>query len=47
LLNAILLETNTAASVLSKFQALSEAISVPANALVPPCVREMVQKGFD
>jgi hypothetical protein len=47
LLNAIWLKANTAAPVLSKFQALSEAISVPANALVAPCIREMAQKSFD
>jgi len=47
LLNSILLEANTAASVLSKFQALSDAISVAAYSLVALCIREMAQKSFD
>jgi hypothetical protein len=45
--NAILPEANTAASVLPKFEALSEAISVAAHSFVAPCIREIAQKSFD
>jgi hypothetical protein len=45
--DAMLREANTAASVLSKFEASSEAISIAAYSLVAPCIREMAQKSFD
>jgi hypothetical protein len=41
-LNATAREANTAASVLSKFKALSEAITVPMHPLVARCIREVV-----
>jgi hypothetical protein len=43
----MLLKANIAASVLSKFEASSDAISVAAHSLVAPGVREMAQKRFD
>jgi hypothetical protein len=43
----VLLKPNIAASVLSKFEALSDAISVTADSLVAPRIREMAQESFD
>jgi hypothetical protein len=43
----MLLEPNIAASVRSKFEALSKAISVAAHSLVAPGTREMAQESFD
>jgi hypothetical protein len=43
----VLREANIAASVLSKFEALSEAISIAAYSLVALCIREMAQESFD
>jgi hypothetical protein len=43
----MLRKPNIAASVLSKFEALSDAISVAAHSLVAPGVPEMVQESFD
>ena len=41
-----LLKANIAASVLSKFEALSDAISVAAHSLVAPCIHEIAQESF-
>jgi hypothetical protein len=43
----MLLEANIAASVLSQFEALSDAIRVAAHSLVTLCIRKMAQKSFD
>ena len=44
---AVLLKPNIAASVLSKFETLSDAIGVAADSLVAPGIREMAQESFD
>jgi hypothetical protein len=41
------LKANIAASVLSKSEALSDAVSVSSHSLVALCIREMAQKSFD
>jgi hypothetical protein len=43
----MLLKPNVAASVLSKFEALSEAITVAAHSLVALGIGEMAQESFD
>jgi len=43
----MLLKPDIAASVLSKFEAFSDAISVAAHSLVVLVIREMAQEVFD
>jgi hypothetical protein len=43
----MLLKPNIAASVLSKFEALSDAISVATHSLVSLGIREVAQESFD
>jgi len=43
----VLLKPNIAASILSKFEALSDAIGVAAHSLVAPGIRKVAQESFD
>jgi len=45
--DAVLLKPNIAASVLPKFEALSDAIGVAAHSLVAPGIRKVAQESFD